>query len=112
MSEEFLKTTQPANSSRIIAFEHAEVVPGIIEETYFLIVSGTVPYLNMTVSLSPLIYSHRPDYWDIEVVGTIAGGIGLPATKPYHVSLPLTGIIGTKGIRVIGANGAKQIDVP
>lgn len=112
MSEEFIRTTKAADSSRVISFDTAEVVPGIINGTYFLSVSGTAPYLNMTIRLVPLIYSHRPVYWGIEVVGTIAGGIGLPVSKPYHASLPLAGIIGTKGVEVIGATGTEQIDVP
>lgn len=51
------------------------------------------------------------EYWGIEVVGSLHG-IGLPATGPYTVFLPLDGIIGTKGIEVIGATKKLQIAVP
>ena len=34
----------------------AEVVPGIVPNTFILIASGNKPYLNMTVRLSPLTY--------------------------------------------------------
>ena len=39
-------------------------------------------------------------------------GIGLPATAPYVISLPLAGHIGTAGIEVIGASKHQQIQVP
>ena len=111
MSEELMQSTKAAESSRVIAFETAEVVPGIVNGTYFLIVTGEAPCFNMTVNLMPLIYIRQPEYWGIEVVGTLPGGICLDTMKPYHVSLPLTGVTGTKGIEVIGANQTKQFDV-
>lgn len=98
-------------STRLINFDRAEVRPGFVPRTYFLIVSGTKPYLNMEVHLSPLIYIKQPEYWGIEVIGTLSG-IGLPALAPYHVSIPLDGITGTKGVEVIGANKRKKINVP
>lgn len=106
-------TTLPAPESvRLIDFEHAEVNGGFVNDTFFLTVSGTKPYVNMRVELSPRIYTHRPEYWGIEVVGFLPGGIGLPATAPYSVTLPLDGILGTKGIEVIGASSSLKIDVP
>ena len=110
MSQEFLKAPTSA-SVRLINFDKAKVVPGFIPNTYFLVVSGKKPYLNMTVELSPLIYIRRPDYWGIEVIGSLPG-FGLPALAPYTVSIPLDGILGTKGIEVIGANKRVKIPVP
>ncbi len=78
---------------------------------YVLVVSGTKPYLNMQVHLSPLIYIIQPDYWGIEVVG-ILPTIGLPTTAPYQVHTRLAGITGKKGVEVIGANKRKKINVP
>lgn len=110
MSSKFLSA--PTSSSvRLIAFTQARIVSGIVPHAYILIVSGIKPYLNMTVRLSPLVYIRRPDYWGIEVVGSLPG-IGLPATAPYTVALPLDGITGTKGIEVIGANKKMKIAVP
>jgi hypothetical protein len=112
MSELFLKAPKP-ESIRLIDFKKAEVRPGIVPNTWFLIVSGIKPCLNMTVALSPRIYIRQPDYWGIEVVGSLHGTciVGI-APAPYHVSLPLHGIIGKKGIEVIGATTRKKIDVP
>jgi hypothetical protein len=110
MAENFAEL--PASQSvRLIDFEEARVVPGIVPGTFILVVSGTKPYLNMNVELSPLVYVKQPEYWGIEVVGTLRG-IGLPATAPYSESLPLDGVLGTKGIEVIGATARKTFDVP
>ena len=65
---EFEALPQPS-SCRLIDFEKAEVVPGFVEKTFFLIVSGTKPWVTMTVQLSPLIYIKQPEYWGIEVIG-------------------------------------------
>ncbi|MEU4223764.1 hypothetical protein AB0F17_05675 [Nonomuraea sp. NPDC026600] len=101
-----------SSSTRLIDFEEARVIPGIIPNTFILVVRGQKPYLNMRVELVPLYYIHRPDYWGIQVVGRLPGGVGLPVTAPYTVSLPLDGILGYQGIEVIGATSSKRINVP
>ncbi|MEV0614525.1 hypothetical protein AB0I81_14450 [Nonomuraea sp. NPDC050404] len=110
MAENFAEAPTPQNV-RLIDFEEAKVVRGIVPNTFILVVSGTKPYLNMEVSLVPLTYVKQPEFWGIEVVGTLKG-FGLPATAPYTVTLPLDGVIGTEGIEVIGANKSKTIKVP
>ncbi|WP_395293635.1 hypothetical protein ACF9IK_08490 [Kitasatospora hibisci] len=105
-------TDLPAPESvRIIDFDEARAVPGIVPGTFILVVNGVMPYQNMTVRLSPRVYVERPVHWGIEVVGSLPG-IGIPATAPYTVSLPLDGVLGTRGIEVIGANRTEQIAVP
>jgi hypothetical protein len=66
----------------------------------------------MEVQLEPLVFIRQPEFWGIEVVGRLPGGIGLPALAPYDVTIPLNGITGTKGIEVIGASRSKKIKVP
>jgi hypothetical protein len=100
-----------SSSCRVINFEKADVVPGFLPTTFFLIVTGTKPWLTMKVELYPQIYIRQPEYWGIEVVGC-QNGIGLPTTAPYHVSLDITHLLGTKGIEVIGASSKKQFNVP
>ena len=100
-----------SNSCRLINFEKADVVPGFLPNTFFLIVAGTKPWLTMKVELQPLIYVRQPEYWGIEVAGC-QNGIGLPTTAPYHVALDITHLLGTKGIEVIGASSRKQFNVP
>jgi hypothetical protein len=115
MSEEqdhAFQALRPAQSCRVIDFNTAQVImaksapPGNV-----LIVSGEKPYLNMDVSLIPLVYIQQPDYWGIEVVGCLPQ-IGLPATAPYVVQLDLAGTIGTHGIEVMGATRSEKIDIP
>ena len=97
-------------SVHLIDFKQARVVR-MKPKGYMLIVSGTKPYLNMQVHLSPLIYVVQPDFWGIEVVG-ILPTIGLPATAPYQVHTRLDSITGKKGIEVIGKTRRKKIKVP
>ena len=101
----------PSSLCRIINFEHAEVRPGIIPKTFFLIVTGHKPWLTMAVELVPLIYIVQPDYWGIEVIGC-QRGIGLPVQAPYSVALDISHVHGKYGIEVIGANKRQQIKVP
>jgi hypothetical protein len=100
-----------STSCRVIDFATATVVPGIVPKTFFLIVTGTKPWITMHVELHPLIYIKQPVYWGIEVVGC-QSGIVLPQTAPYHVALDISHVLGTKGIEVIGASSKKQIKVP
>jgi hypothetical protein len=66
----------------------------------------------MEVSLTPLVYVRQPEYWGIEVIGCLRGGIVLAPTAPYIVILPLNGTIGTQGIEVIGATRSEKISIP
>lgn len=106
-----LAPNKVSQSAERIDFEKAEIIAGFVNDTYFLVVSGTKPYLNMEVRLIPLIYVRKPEYWGIEVIG-ILPNIGLPATAPYHVHIPLEGITGTNGVEVIGATSSEKFDVP
>ncbi|HMS86580.1 MAG TPA: hypothetical protein PKD12_23375 [Nitrospira sp.] len=95
---------------RLIDFTDVEIRPGFLPNTYIVIVSGTKPYLNMTVNLVPLVYIRQPEFWGIEVVGCLPG-IGLPAEAPYTVSLPLDGVRGSEGIEIIGATQSRKLRV-
>jgi hypothetical protein len=74
------------------------------------VVTGQKPWANMKVSLKPLTYVRQPEYWGVEVVGTMPA-IGQPAIIPYAVELELGGTIGSTGIEVIGADRTEKIDV-
>jgi hypothetical protein len=101
------------NSQRLIDFERAQILAlRTFPPQLILRVTGTKPYLNMEVELVPLVFIRQPEFWGIEVVGRLPGGIGLPALAPYDVSIPLSGITGTKGIEVIGATRSKRIELP
>jgi hypothetical protein len=111
MAEFNLAANPAAQSCRLIDFKEAKVFPGFLPETWFLVVSGEKPCINMEVSLMPLVYVKCPDYWGIEVVGCLPYGICLPAIGEYSVTIPLAGITGSYGIEVIGASGSEKIKV-
>lgn len=116
MSEEQMRTYADlprAESVRLIGFEHAEILTlESFPPQFVLNVTGIKSYLNMEVELVPLVFVRQPEYWGIEVVGPLRGGIVLPALAPYTVSISLIGITGTEGVEVIGANRSEKIKVP
>ncbi|GIJ51785.1 hypothetical protein Val02_86710 [Virgisporangium aliadipatigenens] len=99
----------------LVDFETAEVItPMIYPPQPTLAVTGTKPDLVTEVTLRPLAYVERPEYWGIEVTGTRPGGphpMQPIANVPYAVQLRVDDVIGTAGIEVIGANGSERIDV-
>ena len=114
----FQDLPKPASHS-LIDFERAEVEPMATPAVlgfppqFVLGVTGTKPFLDMEVELVPLVFTRQPEYWGIEVVGRLRGGGELgAAVEPYAVSIPLSGITGTKGVEVIGATRSEKIEVP
>jgi hypothetical protein len=99
--------------ARLIDFERADVItPMIYPPRPTLVVSGVKPVSTMTVALRPLTYIRQPEYWGIEVVGTLPPGLTptpLMTNVPYAVELLLDSAIGTVGIEVIGATKTEQI---
>lgn len=89
-------------------FARARVVS--VEDVLILLVAGTAPCLNMTVMLSPLQYAEPPEYWAINVLGTVQGR---PKHPPYDYSkhLKLTGLTGSKGVEIFGKTTNKKIDL-
>jgi hypothetical protein len=102
----------PAQTHRRIDFEKAEVrVFESFPPQRVLVVSGVKPYMNMAVELVPVVYIRQPEYWEIEVVGSLRG-VGLPAEAPYTVSLNLAASTGSEGIVVMGATRLQRFNVP
>ncbi len=101
----------PPTAFRLLDFERAVIITlRSFPPQFILRVRGTKPYVNMDVELVPVVYIQQPEYWAIEVVGSLRG-IGLPALAPYAVSIPLAGIIGTRGIEVVGATRSQRFDI-
>ncbi|HET9254613.1 MAG TPA: hypothetical protein VFO16_05350 [Pseudonocardiaceae bacterium] len=106
------RPTAPAPYCHVIDFESAQVITSPSEKSrYLLVVRGEKPSSNTQVTLNPLVYIRQPEYWGIEVVGCVSG-IGLPVLTPYTATLDLDGVIGTRGIAVIGSTHSETIDVP
>ncbi len=95
-----------------IGFEEARVVPGFVNDTYILVVTGEVSSASVRPRLVPRVYVRQPEYWEIDLVGCSQGDVQIPVTKPYIVSLPLDGVRGTKGIKLIGKDKEKTLEVP
>ncbi|MEX1366648.1 MAG: hypothetical protein AB1Z98_26215 [Nannocystaceae bacterium] len=102
----------PSESHRLVPIESFKIVPGIVNDTWILIVEGSAPCANMVVTLEPAVYIRQPEYWRIEAVGTLPGGICLTAIKPYSATLPLAGAMGTRGIELVGKRFSERIEVP
>ncbi len=97
-------------SGHRLDFDHSEIVPGLIDGTHFLLVTGTKPWITLDVSLQPKVHISRPDYLGIEVVGLQKGQI-LPNPAPYALAIEITNITGNKGIEVIGASSSAFHDM-
>ena len=109
-AQELQDLPQPV-STRLIDFEHSEILTlESFPPQYVLVVSGRKPYWNMRVALSPLTYIRQPEYWGIEVIGSVGERVLPSPGAPYTVSLPLTSI-GTCGIEVIGATRSERHDI-
>ncbi|WP_426512753.1 hypothetical protein ACPPVO_20215 [Dactylosporangium sp. McL0621] len=103
--------------SRLIDFDRVDVISQMsYPPRPVLVVGGVLPTPGTTVTLVPLMYISRPQYYGIQVVGTIEniGAQPMPVAEPaeYHVQLDLTGITGTEGIEVIGATRTERVALP
>ena len=103
-------------NGKIIDFDRAELRRVPFQDSLYLWVSARTPGTSFELRLAPRIYHDRPDYWGIEVVAIGAtqadNDTGIDAdTGLVERSVPLSGITGTKGISVIGANQTKLIEI-
>lgn len=108
------------SQGHIIDFEKAELRRPPFQDALYLWVRGRLPATGLDVRLAPRIYHGRPDYWGIEVAAVTSTE---PANDTGHVktdngdslvferSVPLAGIMGVKGVAVIGASRFQQIDI-
>ncbi len=108
-------------NGRIIDFESAELRKVPFQDNLYLWVRGQLPAGSFEAKLAPRVYHDRPDYWGIEVAVV---SVPDPANDREDVdanpgfqsltferSVPLTGITGSRGIAVIGANLVKRIEI-
>jgi hypothetical protein len=103
-------------NGKIIDFDRAELRRVPFQDSLYLWVSARSPGTSLELRLAPRIYHDRPDYWGIEVVAISAlqadNDTGAEVSlNSVERSVPLTGIIGTKGISVIGAKQTKFIKI-
>jgi hypothetical protein len=101
---------------RIIDFEKAELRRLPFQDSLYLWVRGRLPVGGFEARLAPRIYHGRPDYWGIEVAAFASVTPDNDADDAgdrlmFERSVPLTGITGTRGVKVIGANQVQRIDI-
>ena len=87
----------------------AQVRPGFLNNTFFLILHGKKPNLNTWVEISPVRYPKQPEYWRIDVKECYSGNILLPTISGYAFHEEISQAMGTKGIELHWANGETQI---
>ena len=85
-----LEQLPPSDSHRLVPVQSYSLHPGIVNDTWILVVEGTAPCMNMTVTLEPAVYVRQPEYWRIEAVGTVPGGFCLPATRTPYSTIAAT----------------------
>jgi hypothetical protein len=108
-------------NGRIIDFEIAELKSLPFQDSLYLWVRGRMPLGAFEVTLAPRIYHDRPEYWGIEVAivasPTADNDQGVAdkqvneASTMFERSVPLSGVTGSRGITVIGANQVKRIEI-
>ena len=101
-----------AINCRLQNYDNYDLIPVIIDETYFLRVRGVKGWVFMKIELVPLFYVVRPDYWVIDVVGCLSG-YDLPKKTKYETDFiqltPANGA-GTKGIIIREADKETKIE--
>lgn len=97
------------NDSRRLAFDSHEIQHKASGR--WLVVKGEAPCLNMQVGLEPFYYIEKPDYWQIELVGSVPGGVGLEAVQPFETAILLDNVLGHKGVELIGRDRSERIDI-
>ena len=108
-------------NGRIIDFEIAELKTLPFQDSLYLWVSGRMPTGSFEVTLAPRIYHDRPEYWGIEVAivakqaaasdQKVVDAQANETRAMFERSVPLSGVTGSRGISVIGANQIKRIEI-
>lgn len=109
MSE--LEQLPPSESHRLVKIKGYELRPGIVNGTWILVVHGTAPCANMNVTLEPAVYIRQPQWWRVEAVGTLPGGICLTSIREYTATLPVAQATGTQGIELVGKGYSERIPI-
>ena len=108
-----IRKTARANA---VAFDSAELRAGpTMGQGLYLVVRGPAPDNGAQVKLLPVLGEHDPEFRKIEIVSEDRpAGSDLPQSieiEHYEKSIPLSGIMGSKGIELIGANQRKKFSL-
>jgi hypothetical protein len=84
----------------------ASLRPGFLNGTYLLILDGKKPNAGTQVTLKPVTYVQKPEYWQIDVVECRTGDTSIPVISPYNFTpQDVTEFVGEKGIELHWNNG-------
>ena len=117
MSSTFRGSLSTVPQGQINDFETAELRRLPFQNSLFLWVKGDLPASGFDARLAPRIYKGgRPEYWAIDVAAfsRLVAANDRDDTSDdltFERSVSLSGITGTKGVRVIGANRTQQIEI-
>lgn len=105
-----------SSRANAVAFDRAELRTGLtLGHGLFLFVSGPRPQYGGSVRLLPRLNELFPEYRKIEVIVDSRAEEKTDAqailSDRYETSMPLSEIVGTKGIIIIGANGTKKLSL-
>lgn len=107
MSEDEFGRLPVAQTWRRVDFDRVAIEAATLDHSAVVVVGGIKHWLNLRTELVPRCYQTRPEFWGIEVVGSLPG-YGIPGFVDYNIVLPLDGIGGTQGIEIIGATKSER----
>ncbi|WP_444901418.1 hypothetical protein ACJJIG_18030 [Microbulbifer sp. SSSA007] len=105
--------TQSGNKSeehKLLDFTKFKVIKGHSGDYVLTVWGKNDP--DIIPSLEPRIYVVKPDYYEIEVIGVLSGGVPSKKVKKFPLSIDLKNYMGEKGIEVIGATKSVKWDLP
>lgn len=112
MSSTLPQSRASVPGARLVDFKTAELRQRPGDNFLHLHVEGRLSAGDMEVTLAPRYYGDRPDYWAIEVVSVHNVHTETAAqAESFACEIPLTDILGLRGITVVGANRVQRIDV-
>jgi hypothetical protein len=117
MSSTFRGSLSTVPQGQIIDFEKAELRRLPFQDSLYVWVRGRLPGLGYDARLAPRIYNNgQPEYWAIDVAAFVRpvaanDGDDVGNELMFERSVSLAGIIGTKGVTVIGAHRSQHIDI-
>ncbi len=116
ISAGFAFVSENSGRANAVAFDSAELRTGPFHgQGIFLIVSGPAPKNGANVRLLPALGDRAPEYRRIEIVSESLAADNdrdfAEQSKRYEKSIPLSGLMGSKGVELIGANGSKKFGV-
>lgn len=108
MGQETATLERTPASCQLVPFKKAVIVSSV-HGAPLLVVSGIAPSTRMDIFLSHREYRDKPDWWGIEVVGALPGGVCLTETRRFEAAIPISHLVGHKGIEVIGADTSVKL---